>query len=322
MIKQHEPAHIRDYRKEIEVLFDQCVFSYMVDELRKFPDLEEGGKYIGYLFEPGDPRLEKWGVNRRAQAIVITDFLPSGPNATRSAVELRPDGDFQEMLFRQAEQVDHAIEHVGTWHSHHCNGLEELSRGDVEGYFRTVNKDCYRLDYFVASLVKYIPQDDPTRFDWIDHFLFVRGQINYYLATSRVRVVDWPTIFGAQTAHSPEPPRIAEALSYDNSVKERKRISYQIWYKTKEGKAILAEDKRFFHEQFGSNVVASRKNEQISLAGRMGYKAISVTYPRSLGDARISVLVQQHGQSILQLDSDLSHRKICYCAALAAARLL
>jgi hypothetical protein len=312
---------MRNVRDEVEILFDRNVFSYILDELHKRPGVEEGGKYIGYIFKPGDSHLEKFQVNSRAQTIVITDFLPSGPRAVRTSVEFMPDGEYQEALFRRAEQLDPTIEHLGTWHSHHCNGLQTLSKGDVTGYLRTVNKAHYRPDYFISSLVKHIP-NNPREDAWIDHFLFVRGIKNYYLATEHIRIIDWPTIFETQTGHSrthrrtPAPSPVAEVAEISQEQ------SSAVWYETEEGRRILAEDKRFFDEQFGANVVATRRDAQIVLTGRVGYKVISVTYPRNPGDEKIVVSVKQNDSKILHIDCVLPYRRISFIAALAAAHAL
>ena len=117
------------------------------------PKSEEGGKYIGYIDFAEHNRSKD-----HHYRVIITDFLPGGPNATRTAVEFLPDGEFQEQLYRRAEKRDANVEHLGTWHSHHCNGLDRLSGGDIEGYFRTVNKAAYRPEVFVASLVKHLPK--------------------------------------------------------------------------------------------------------------------------------------------------------------------
>ena len=312
---------MRNSRHKLEILFDRSVSSYILDELRKHPAVEEGGKYIGYIFEPGNPSLQKFDVNPRAHAIVITDFLPGGPKAVRTAVEFMPDGEYQEALFRRAEQLDPAIEHLGTWHSHHANGLQTLSPGDVEGYFRTVNKAHYRPDFFLASLVKHIPIN-PEGLDWIDHFLFVRGVDEYYLATGHIRVIDWPTIFGTHTGHSQQHRRVVTSSSATNAAEVLRERPSSVWYETEEGRSALAEDRRFFHEQFGANVIATRRDSQITLTGQTEYKAISVIYPRSPGDKEISISVQQHGTAILHIHCELSYRKISFTAALAAAQAL
>lgn len=320
-LNRYHPTQMRNSRRELEILFDHRVSFYILDELRKHPAVEEGGKYIGYIFKPGDSSLQKFDVNPSAHAIVITDFLPGGPKAVRTAVEFMPDGEYQEALFRRAEELDPAVEHLGTWHSHHANGLKTLSRGDVEGYFRTVSKAHYRPDFFLASLVKHIPINSEG-LDWIDHFLFVRGVDEYYLATDHIRVIDWPTIFAADTGHSQQHRRIVTPSSATNAAEVLQEQPSSVWYETEEGRSVLAEDRRFFREQFDSNVIATRRDSQITLTGHTAYKAISVTYPRNSEDKEISISVLQHGAAILHIDCALSYRKISFTAALAAARAL
>src|SRR2546429_4775096 len=176
----------------------------MLQELSKNPSVEEGGKYVGCLMKTDDPLLERIG-SRAKQAIVIVDFLPSGPKAKRTSVELMPDGPYQDVLFQRMVRLDPAIEHVGTWHSHHCNGLRTLSDLDVSGYLKTVNKPAYRPDFLVASLVKDVPRSVEDT-GWIDHFLFVRGETGHHRITDEVRVVDLVSAFGALTGHSPTRP--------------------------------------------------------------------------------------------------------------------
>ena len=316
-LNRHRPLNMHKFPNEVEILFDRNVFPYIVEELRKHPSVEEGGKYIGYVYKPGELTLQKFDVNARAQAIVITDFLPSGPKAVRTAVEFMPDGDYQEILFRRAEKLDAAIEHVGTWHSHHCNGLQTLSLGDTEGYFRTVNKTRYRPDFFLASLVKDIPTN-PENPDWIDHFLFVRGVGEYYLATDHVRVIDSPTIFGTHTGHGQLQQTVTSSDAHVTVNTLQKGMS-SAWYDTDEGRNALAEDRRFFREQFGTKVIATRRDSRITLTGETkNGKAVSVTYPLNPRDKEVSIVVLHHGDAILHMHCELSHRKISFAAARAA----
>lgn len=320
-LKEYRPVQMQNLGRDIEILFDRSVCFYILDELRKHSDVEEGGKYIGYICDPGDPRLQRFDVNTRARAMVITDFLPSGPKAVRTAVEFMPDGGYQEILFRQAERLDPAIEHLGTWHSHHCNGLQRLSPGDVEGYFRTVNKALYRPDFFLASLVKHIPIN-PESVDWIDHFLFVRGVGEYYLTTDHIRVIDWPTIFGAHTGHPQRHQQIVASSSGNDTAETLQKEPSSVWYETEGGRKALAEDRRFFRDQFGANVIATRRDSRITLTGQADDKGISVTYPQNPSDKEVSISVLQHGTAILHMHCELPYRKISFTAALAAVHAL
>ena len=320
-LNQHQPKSIRHFDGEVEILVDRNVFNYVLYEVRRQPSVEEGGKYIGYIFKPGYSCLGRLQKSPRSHAILVTDFLPSGLNAVRTAVEFMPDGEYQEALFRRAELRDPAIEHVGSWHSHQCNGLQTLSDGDVEGYLRTVNKAEYRLDFFFVSLVKHVPSD-PGQRGWIDHFLFVRGLTEYYRATDHIQIVDWPTIFGALTGHSEECSRIGSASPVADTHERSQKKRVILWYETEEGRRVLAEDKRLFTKQFGEDVVATRRGSHITLTGQVGYKAISVTYPGRPEDQEILVSLREHNSVILRISCELSYRKAAFTAAVAAAQAL
>lgn len=103
---------------------------------------EEGGKLLG--------RFERTAGGLR---IKVETYIDSGPGVDSSASHLHPDGFYQEALFRVVESYDPEVEHLGSWHSHHCNGLAELSSGDVSGYAKSVNHPEYNLDFFFVLLV-------------------------------------------------------------------------------------------------------------------------------------------------------------------------
>jgi hypothetical protein len=281
-----------------EVIFDRHVFEYIVYELQRYPRSEEGGKYIGYVDLNSKSR-----VTDRNYRVIITDFLPGGPKAKRTAVEFLPDGEFQEGLFRQAESRDRNVEHLGTWHSHHCNGLDRLSEGDIEGYFKTVSKRAYRPDVFVASLVKHLPRH-PHDIGWIDHFLFIRHEERFYKITGEITIADYPSKFGDITGH---------LLGRDHTEAE-----IALWHETEAGKRILAEDKRFFTDRFGDNIRATRKDGVIRMACGTGSKLISVSYPLAPGDREIKVQVGSESRTILTIGCDYAERLVAYAASLSA----
>ncbi len=306
---------------EIQVAIDRRVLSYVIAELSKNPQVEEGGKYIGHLLPASDSRLDGFGFVQSARVMVISDFLPSGPNATRTAVELQPDGEYQEKLFRQIEELDREIEHLGTWHSHHCNGLQTLSSGDVTGYLRTVNKREYRLDYFLASLVTRLPRNSDDR-DWIDHYLFVRGDKEHYKINELVKVIDWPTRFGLITDHSEDRLQTGVSPNVAEDHTPLPRPTSGAWYEMEEGRKTLAEDKRFFTERFNGDFAATRRGRSITLTGRIGRVAISMTYPGDVRESRVIISVRADSTVTLEITSELQWRRLAMNAALVAANEL
>ena len=287
----------------IQFGMDRRVLSYMTSELTKNPHVEEGGKYIGYLLPTSDSRLEQLGFDASVEAIVISDFLPSGPNAKRTSIELQPDGEYQERLFRQIEQIDRDVEHVGTWHSHHCNGLRTLSSGDVRGYLRTVNRPEYRLNYFLASLITRLPRAAGDR-DWLNHYLFVRGEKEYHKVDGLINMVDWPTRFGEITNHSDDSSKTGVPTALDGG-----HVStLNSWYQLAEGKQALAEDKRFFTDRFNGAVAATRRGETITLVGRLESGVIAITYPANREETQVSVTIRVNDAAVLEIKCELPLR--------------
>jgi hypothetical protein len=303
-------------RRAISVLMDRSVPIFVLEELAKHPRCEEGGKYLGFIENEGE-----------STRIVVTDFLPGGPNAKRTRVEFLPDGDFQERLFRQAERVDRRVEHLGSWHSHHCNGLGTFSEGDISGYFKTVNKAQYRPDFFVASLVKRIPRSIEES-DWLQHFLFVRGDDQFYRLDNDLRIVDAPTTFGDITGHSRHRQHALGAgeRSQNEAIPSRvesvnahvpgKTLS-GLWYESEIGRSVLAKDRSFFSETIGSEVKATRKDGRIRVrvACRDGSE-IAITYPLAPSDEMVEVSLSARGSRPIAISCHLGDRLVAVKGAL------
>ena len=314
--KTQAPLHL-------QVALDRRVLGYVAEELSLSPGAEEGGKYIGYLVSEQSPKLQTLGLDTDRPALVVTDFLPSGPKAVRTAVELQPDGEYQESLFRRAETIDPEIEHLGTWHSHHCNGLPTLSDRDVVGYRRTVNRTAYRPDYFFASLVTRMPRNsnDST---WIDHFLFIRRDDNYYRITESIILVDCPTVFGQLITH-PHRVRARHLVHRDTQVRSSplEERPGSAWHDTQDGRAILAVDRASFASLFPDGVVVTRRGLAVTMTGRMDDTDISMRYPAAAGDLQqVMVTLKQADAAVLTISAGLEKRNVALAAARAAAQEL
>ena len=295
--------------RSVTVLMDRRVPAFVLEELAKYPHCEEGGKYLGFVETEGE-----------STRIVITDFLPGGPNAKRTRVEFMPDGRFQERLFRQAEGLDGRVEHLGSWHSHHCNGLDTFSEGDIAGYFKTVNKREYRPDFFVASLVTRIPGSTEER-DWLHHFLFARADDRFYRLDDQLRLVDTPTTFGEITGHR------VQAFTGENGLRPEKPDSdarhEAPWYETVIARKVLAEDRRFFAEMFGPQVKTTRKDGRIKLSGtcRLG-SIISLAYPLTPNEEVVEVILNGRCNRPIAISCHLAERLVAVRGALCMKDLL
>jgi hypothetical protein len=127
--------------------------------------IEDGGKLLGSINQTG-----------KQLSIRVDAYIDSGPRVSSSTTHLHPDGEYQEAMFRVIEIFDPTIEHIGSWHSHHCNGLERLSDGDIEGYIRTVNKPDYNLDVFLAFLIIGLNRSTVKA----RYYVFLRGNEEWF----------------------------------------------------------------------------------------------------------------------------------------------
>jgi hypothetical protein len=221
--------------------------------------------------------------------------------------------NIREALFRKLEEQDPDIKHLGTWHTHHCNGLKTLSQADIRGYFRTVNKPAYRPKFFLASLVTRIPAD-PREAGWIDHFLFVKGSDEYYRASHLVKILDLTTT----ASNRPQILVRKKSSSIEKAPHRSASTPKQAWYKTPIGRRFLAEDKQFFAVHFGGGVVSRLRGDQITTTGHLGDKTMSVTYPERDGNDTLTVSVRKGRSNVVEISCELKRKQVAYVAALAA----
>lgn len=138
-------------------------------------NIEEGGKLLGKINQSGQD-----------VDIIVETYIDSGPGVSNSVTHLYPDGPYQEDVFRVIERLDPDIEHLGSWHSHHCNGLPHLSGGDINGYKSCVNNPNYNVDYFLALLVTDLHRGRLNA----KYYLFIRHDAQYYeLDSPNIQVI-------------------------------------------------------------------------------------------------------------------------------------
>src|ERR1700722_12944577 len=157
----------------------QGVLDSIYDECDRFDRDETGGRLIGSYKANGDHRdIQVWGV------------LGAGPKAKRTPTSFFQDGEYQEKAFRAIERDHPDVEHLGSWHTHHVNGLTSLSSGDLKTYHATVNHEQQNTDFFYALLVVQKTPHRAKRYE-IKHFLFRREDDSVYeIPDTEVTVVE------------------------------------------------------------------------------------------------------------------------------------
>ena len=178
--------------EDVRLILPQAALTVIFDECDGFDQDETGGRVIGTFQEHGGKL-----------ALQITGIIEAGPQAQRSAVSFFQDGKHQEGVFRQIESSHQEIEHLGNWHTHHVNGLQTLSGGDIETYHRTVNHRNHNTSFFYALLVTAKHRTwDPLRRYTVKHYVFRRGDERVYeIPPQHVEIVDEPLLWPSESAH-------------------------------------------------------------------------------------------------------------------------
>ena len=112
------------------------------DECDRHDTKETGGRILG-----------TYDYKRDVLAINVNGIIEPGPKAHRTASYLKQDGAYQERVFREVEEHEPSVEHLGNWHTHHVNRMRHLSDGDIETYRRTVEHHKHNTEFFYALLV-------------------------------------------------------------------------------------------------------------------------------------------------------------------------
>lgn len=180
---------INDFERNsrVQVRLPEAALATICDLCDEFEQDETGGRLIGtYSNVAGVLNIHVAGV------------IEAGPNALRSRVTFFQDGAYQEDVFRRVESAHPNIEHLGNWHTHHVNGLAQLSSGDIETYRRTVSHRNHNTDFFYALLVvsKRSSAKRHERYS-VKHYLFRRGDGRVYeVPSDQVSIVPerlvWP----------------------------------------------------------------------------------------------------------------------------------
>lgn len=144
------------------VVLHKDLIDVLKRQIRSSPKAETGGKFLGYIVAPGsEPPASPYGreisntwrkLADRGHCLLLVGSISPGPRSERTATSLIPDGEFQTGVFRALESHEPSLEHLGTWHSHHPNGLPEFSPGDLAHYRSVIMDQNYEPDFFVAAL--------------------------------------------------------------------------------------------------------------------------------------------------------------------------
>lgn len=133
--KQSENTAVHFQNK---IIIYQSELDYLSKCILESPQIETGGNLFGLWTPFGIP--------------FIHYVVGPGPNAIHNPTHFRQDYNFLE---RNADLLveEHALHHIGSWHSHHSLGLDHPSPGDSESTFSGM-QEC-KLSSFILLIGNY-----------------------------------------------------------------------------------------------------------------------------------------------------------------------
>jgi hypothetical protein len=144
------------------VVVHQDLIAVSRRQIEASPRAETGGKFLGFIISPGSrPPNTRYGhavadawraLAATGDALLLVGSISPGPLVESTEVDLFPDAKFQGSVFQALEAEEPALHHLGSWHSHHPNGMPRFSPGDLAHYRSVMESDNYEPDYFVAGL--------------------------------------------------------------------------------------------------------------------------------------------------------------------------
>jgi hypothetical protein len=198
-------------------------------EIAAYPDVEVGGKFVGFVEGAFGAAAEQWSDQLGCYRITVESYIDAGPGADRSPTHHLSDVDYQHRVFTDLRREFPTLQFLGLWHSHHPNGLEMLSGGDTRTGHGTVDSLHHDLDLLLSSLAV---DHHGLRPDL--HHLFLRGHERHYrIDPSCVQVDDSDGEVDAAMARSTRSAAPAAAAPVRPTTGPR-------WMDTAAGRRLLA----------------------------------------------------------------------------------
>lgn len=172
----------------INVVIPRSALDIVFDECDRYDADETGGRILGTYKDQGN-----------VLTVTVNGVIEPGPNADRTATYFKQDGTYQERVFRQVEEREPSVEHLGNWHTHHVNGLRQLSDGDIDTYRRIVEHHKHNTDFFHALLVieKKHGKTGLQRYIFKNYVLRRGDPEVYEIPASRLTLTNEPLIWPA-----------------------------------------------------------------------------------------------------------------------------
>lgn len=246
------------YESELNLIAQQAALS---------PDVETGGDLFGLWTQTGNP--------------VIQYVLGAGPDAQRYETAFYQDRAFLEK-YGTAINTQHALQHVGEWHSHHRMMLRQPSMGDVNTVRNALESyDLRRFALLICNLDEAV---------LIDGFLFSRkaSAAQPYQDCAWVvlpgisplrPVIDKMLKLRAPKRTQPVPWHVEPLTTLNAPPPEKPDLPPETWLATDTGKACFQALYEVVRVMCGDVRLFQQSDHDIVMLCRDGDRYLELTFP-------------------------------------------
>ncbi|RYY51420.1 MAG: hypothetical protein EOO06_00010 [Chitinophagaceae bacterium] len=255
------------YESELRFL-TKCVLDY--------PDLETGGDFFGFWNKDGLP--------------VIMVATGPGEKTTRTSTSFYQDIHFLHQC-GEFLHANFALEHIGSWHSHHRLGLDRPSGGDINTMKNCLNSQ--NIDKFFISISNIVEKDLVK----IGGFLFSKSYRNLYEDTEWIllpNVSPFKEKIEQQRFFTfPHTEDGRYKLKRSNSgvsnrlIKQEKvELAPNSFFETAEGRSFLKKEyeKINSNSEFSDVELIQNEDKTIGITFNYDGKALEIRYPHDFSE--------------------------------------
>jgi len=250
-----------------KIIIYESELNLIAQHAAHYPDVETGGDLFGLWTYTGNP--------------VIQYVLGAGPDAQRYETAFYQDRAFLE-TYGAAINTQHALQHLGEWHSHHHLNLRHPSGGDIQTVRNALH--TYHLKRFVLCICNL---EELVR---VDGFVFP----SQASAAHPYHGCAWVVLPGAsplrrvidKALHLRGPKRSDDILwhvepqtTLEASSATKPTLTAEAWLTTPPGKACFQALYKVIRQTCDDVRLFQQADQDIVLLGRVGDQYLELTFP-------------------------------------------
>lgn len=282
-----------EHSKYDKVFIYKSELEYLSKSILDYPNIETGGNLFGYWTHSGRP--------------VIQYVIGPGKNANHERSFFNQDNEFLVQIGTKLMN-EHALQHIGEWHSHHKLGLARPSGHDSSTIIKGMKG--VRMNKFLLLIGNC---DDTT--STINPFLYIDGRSSYVTPEWVVLEGNSPirSCFDSKYINMNYVPKTqTPSLSNVNIVAmdsmqpiptSSDTLAMPKWMEKKESHTELKAIMDFFGNEF-STVELQIREKQICINLRENNKELQIILPPEFPDVAPRVyVVEQNQKRLISEDS-------------------